>query len=96
MMMKALNKILTVSVLVMVFSALSANAYEPIYAGSASSINKITDVTHQADKAKDSQNETYAPVAFAADLLGHKVDKNIYQNKEGVIVISKKYVPDNY
>ena len=41
-----------------------------------------------------SAEETYTPVAFAADL--DNVDKNVYQNKAGEIVIAKSYVPDNY
>ena len=39
--------------------------------------------------------ETYTPVAFAAD-LDNSMDKNVYLNKDGEIVISKSYVPDNY
>jgi len=43
----------------------------------------------------NSAEETYTPVAFAADLDNY-VDKHVYQNKAGEIVISKSYVPDNY
>ena len=42
-----------------------------------------------------SAEETYVPVAFAAD-LNDGVDKHVYQDKNGEIVISKSYVPDNY
>ncbi len=52
---------------------------------------------HQVVNLKPTEKlveETYTPVAFAADL--ESIDKNVYQNKQGEIVICKSYVPDNY
>ncbi len=42
-----------------------------------------------------SAEETYTPIAFAAGFDGG-IDKNVYQNKQGEIVIGRLYVPENY
>ena len=82
---------LMLTVILFSVTSISANAYDPIYSTSATVVNKITDVTQVVNKVED---EKYNPLAFAAEL--ENVDKNIYQNKDGAIVIGKKYVPDNY
>lgn len=90
--MKKLNlKRLLLALILFSVTSISTNAYDPIYSCAATVVNKITDVTQAVNKVED---EKYNPLAFAAEL--ENVDKNIYQNKDGVVIIGKKYVPDNY
>ena len=42
-----------------------------------------------------SAEETYTPIAFAAGFDGG-IDKNVYQDKAGEIVVGRLYVPENY
>ena len=86
---------LTVKVLVVLFAAITVNIQSVLAADVDNSqyVKPIVKIT------RESANNpyAYAPIAFAADLNGaNTMDRNVYRNKNGDIVIDRFYVPDNY
>lgn len=89
-MIKTFNKIITLLILcfTMTMQVSYANDIQRQQVMSRQQNINLKSTTKNAE-------EIYTPVAFAADMDNH-IDKNVYQNKEGEIVISKSYVPENY